>query len=246
MWNFGCRPRMGRALISILFTVCALTIAPHGKAIAASGAPTVAFVTRPGHSLALAGKHWGRHVIVTAQIGAARGVAVLGTMPGGNFVVALDFSIPCGGLSVEVRDLRGDDVSRKRPGPLCPNRQGEPPPTVTVLQGTRSAIHTRALTYSAAPRTLAMHLGEELQITEHGGSTPFLLPVADSHHFLLVQQVSPGSSSCMAACSPGGDSFWTWVAVKTGHGTVDLSPACRHSQPPCEIAERIIDITIKK
>jgi|SRR5947209_13275201 len=238
------RGRVHGVPAAILFAACALVNAPHSTATAATSTPTLVFVTRPGHSLGMVGKHWGRHVIVTAQIGAARGIAVFGTIAGGAFVVALDFSVPCGGLSIEVRDLRGHDVSLKRPGPLCPNRQGEPPPTVTVLQGTRSATRTHRITYSTAPRTLTIRLGETLQLTEPGGSTPNFTPVADTDHFVLIQQESPGSASCMAACVPGGDAYWKWVAVKTGHGTVDLSPTCRQSQPPCEIAERAIDTRI--
>ena len=235
---------MPGALAPIVFSTCALAIAPHGAATAATSSPTLAFVNRPGHSLGVVGKHWGHHVIVTAQIGAARGIAVLGTVTGGNFVLALDFSIPCGGLSVEVRDLRGRDVTLKRPGPLCPNRQGEPPPVVTVLQGTHSAVHARTVTYSSAPRTLTMRLGETLQLTAPGGSTPTFTPMADTKHFLLLEQGSTASAACMAACRPAGDAFWKWVAMKKGHGTVNLSPTCRQSQPPCEIAERAIDIKI--
>lgn len=240
----GGQVRRVRDLAVGLLVLCLSTIVPRGIAVGATAAPSLAFVTRPGHSLAVAGKNWGHHVVVTARIGASIGGVALGSRAGGRFTVALDFSMACGGISVEVRDLRGDDITLKRVGPMCPNRLGEPAPTVTVLQGVRSASHVRTLGFSSSPRTLAMRLGETLQIIERGDSAPSFVPTADSQHFMLLQHGGTGSTRCSAACAPTGDLFWDWVAVKRGHGTVSLAPACRQSQPPCELPERFIDVTI--
>jgi hypothetical protein len=233
-----------RALALILFMICALSIAPRDTAAAASGGPSLTFVTRAGHSLAVTGGNWGHHVIVTAQIGASRAGDALVTSAGGRFAVALDFSIACGGITVEARDLRGDDETLKRPGPLCPNREGEPPPVLTVLQGVQSTAHVRTIGFSSAPRTLVLRIGETLQLIERAGSSPHFTPSADAQHFVLLQQGGSGSVLCAASCLATGNLFWKWVAAKRGHGTVSLSPTCRQTQPPCEMPERVIDVTI--
>jgi hypothetical protein len=228
----------------MLITLVAVSIAPAHSASAANTAPALMFVTRAGHSLAVAGKNWGHHVIATAQIGASSGVAAFGTVDRGKFTIAVDFSVACGGITVKVRDFRGHHATLKRSGPLCPNRVGESPPAVTVLLGVPSKIRAHTIGYASTPRTLTMHVGETLKITERRDSAPSFLPAADTQHFLLLEQGGPGSASCMAACVQTGDPFWEWVAMKGGNGTVNLSPSCRQSRPPCELAEPTIEVTI--
>jgi hypothetical protein len=72
----------------MLITLVAVSIAPAHSASAANTAPALMFVTRAGHSLAVAGKNWGHHVIATAQIGASSGVAAFGTVDRGKFTIA--------------------------------------------------------------------------------------------------------------------------------------------------------------
>lgn len=204
------------------------------------------FVTRPGHALAVSGQSWGPHVIVTAQIGASSAGVSLTTSTRGTFVIGLDYTVACGGVVVDVRDLQGHTATLRRTGPMCPNRVGDPPPKISVLQGTRSATHVRLLGYSSGPKTITLHLGDTLQLIEPGDSTPSFLASADTRHFALLEQQALSSAPCVEmTCAPLGDQFWTWVAIKRGHGTIILAPICRQSRPACEMPDRVIAIVVK-
>jgi hypothetical protein len=244
--DIGHHARTFRAFTACLSAVCVFSVAPRATVIAATVPPSLSFATRSGHSLAVAGKNWGHHVVLTARIGDAIGGAVFGSLAGGRFTVALDFSVACGGITVEARDFRGGDATIRRAGPLCPNRLGERPPSVSILQGSRNTPRIRSLRHPSAPRTLILHLGDALQITEPGGFTPSFTPTADTPHFVLLAQGVRGSAVCtQGPCGQTGDQYWKWIAVKRGRATVSLSPACRQSRPPCEIRESVIDITIE-
>lgn len=245
----GDRGRHGRTLrasaVGVLVMSAACTVAPHGAVQAARVAPSLAFVARPGHPVTVAGKNWGRRVVVTARIGDATGGISLGAQSGGTFTVAIDYSVPCGGITVEARDYRGDDATIRRPGPLCPNRIGEPPPVVSVVQGSHRTPRVRVLTHPSTPRKVTLHLGDVLQITEPGGPNPAFLPLADAPHLALLGHAVQESAACtQAPCVQQGDQFWQWIAVQRGRATVTLSPACRQSDPPCERPEALIAITI--
>jgi hypothetical protein len=239
---------LGRALRAIticLLALCAAAVPSRERALAATVTPSLMLVSQPGHSLAAVGRHWGRHVVVTARIGASIGGVALASQSGGRFTVALDFTVACGGVTVEARDYRGDDVTARRPGPECPNRIGDLPPLLSVLAGTAAVPRLHVLRHAVSPRTLTLHLGDELRITERGLPIPSFMPSADAQHFLLLGQGVQKSPNCsMGTCDAPRDQYWTWIAVKTGRAIVSLAPACRQSRPPCELAEAVIDITI--
>ncbi len=233
------------AIAACLLSLSAILVTSRETTQAASATPSLVFVTRSGHSLAVVGRHWGRHVVIAARIGATTGGAVLASLGGGTFTIALDFSVACGGISVEARDYRGDDATIRRTGPLCPNRLGEPPPLVSVLQGSESTRPITVLAHPSGPRMVTMRVGDTLDITERGPTTPAFLPTADASHFALLTQGIGKQTRCgQAACGHADDHYWQWVAVKPGRATIGLSPACRQSHPVCGLADRYIDITI--
>jgi hypothetical protein len=237
--------RMCRWLTTCLLVVGVFSAVLPGGVRAATGVPSLVFVARSGHTLAVAGENWGRHIVLTARIGDSVGGIVVGSVAGGRFTVALDFSVACGGITVVGRDYRGDEATIRRAGPLCPNRVGERPALVSILQGLQHTPRVRVLRHPRAPRTLTLHLGDELLVTEPGGLTPSFTPTADPQHFALLGHGEQDSAPCMQTpCVQAGDQFWKWIAVKRGNATVSLSPACRLSRPPCELAEAVIDITI--
>jgi hypothetical protein len=183
--------------------------------------------------------------VVTARIGASISGAALTSQSGGGFKVALDFTVACGGISVEARDYRGDDVTARQSGPQCPNRIGDLPPLVSVLAGSAVKPRLHVLKHPVTPRTLTLHRGDALQITEQALPLPTFLPTADTQHFFLFGQGLQKSPNCSpGTCNGPQDQYWTWIAVKPGRATVSLSPACRQSTPPCELAEALIDVII--
>lgn len=239
-------PRRGPRNLSVrIFAVCTLTLMVHSRVRAATSMPSLHIVKSPGHTLAVSGAHWGRRIVFTARIGDATAGVVLESLSGGRFTVAMDYGLACGGVSVEARDFKGHDLNIRRSGPMCPNRLGEPPPSISVLHGLRSAPHVRTLKHALGPRALTMHLGDDLHITEPGGLTPAFQPDTDAHYFILIDHRTVGFSACLAGpCDGVPEQSWTWVAVKQGSTSVGLTPACRLSRPPCEVAEAALSITI--
>lgn len=226
--------RLLRASIAGLLALCLLGVTARGSVAAAP--PALEFTSAPGHMMAASGMNWGGHLVVTARIGSAAGSVVLDSLTGGAFTVGIDFTVACGGLTVEARDFRGDDITIHHMGPMCPNRFGDPPPTVVILQGKARTQHVTSLRHAAGPRALSLRLGDALVITEPGGAAPAFSPTVDSRYFILVSQSMTGT----------GDSRWKWVAVKTGRTALSLSPACRQTRPACQLAEPLIDITIHR
>ena len=242
---FSTRPFKVIAAVVCLLAVVSLQPAHIGSAFAAGSAPTLALVTGSGHALAIAGRAWGKHVVVSARIGDAAGGAALLTSSGGRFTVGLDFTVACGGITFEARDYAGHDLTLRRAGPLCPNRAGDSGPVVVVLRGRIVHPHPVNVTPTSSARRLTIHLGEELVFADTGGPSPFYVPEVDTQHFAVRQHGPRASGPCASAnCIPVTGETWSWVAVKRGSTVLSLSPTCRLSHPACELPDRIITVQI--
>jgi hypothetical protein len=81
-----------------------------------------------------------------------------------------------------------------------------------------------------------MKLGDRLYLWEAGTTTPLYTPHTDSTYLTLLEQYRTLPRACpQVDCAEG--FAWIWVAIRTGTTIIDLSPACRQSQPPCALPD---------
>lgn len=232
---------MRHGAIAVALAVAALV--PYAARVQAS--PSLSLTNALGYVTAVQGHGWSYRRLVALTVlvpGWIVGVE-LQTGVRGYFKVGVGRVGPCPRPSFLAQDTAGRRATIPSGGPYCPTPTDPPRPELRVLKGhaVSTTLHRIVVAGTRAPIT--MRLGERLRVWEASDAAPSFTPhVDDSFLALLEQYTSPARSCAAVDCARG--FLWTWVAIRIGTTTVDLSPVCLQSHPPCGIPDFAITVHV--
>jgi hypothetical protein len=230
-----------------LVLALAMTAVPAGRfGHAQQSVPALHFTKAAGFQLGVSGQGWphrGRLNLVVRSGASAAGLRFRSTSAG-TFLLGINSVDVCSGVRFDVYTRSGRHAQIQTPQRGCPSVGDPSVPVVTVLQGTvlrPSEARLLALQTPAGP--FHLRVGQTLYFWLPGTLRPAFVPKTNPAYLVLVTQGTTAARACAQPdCSAG--FFWRWLAVQSGTTAIDLSPACRQSKPQCEIADRLIEVTI--
>jgi hypothetical protein len=220
-------------------------LATSGNSVQAAGTgPTLRFVSSAGYPLAVKGEGWAAHARVVFWVHAStmtEGVE-LKTNAAGAFAVGIKGLSMCARPAFKARDFATGHAKLLGPPLGCHSPAIVPVPQLRVLTG-KQASHVVVKVYGLQPRSVTMHVGDQLYIWEPGSGAASFTPHADGAYLVLFRVGETPPRMCpQPDCAVG--FYWQYTAIKVGTTLVDLSARCRSSTPPCEVPDFAIDVTI--
>jgi hypothetical protein len=234
---------LGRTIAALVILFAGL-VASGGRAQASGTAPTMRFVSTTGYPLTVRGEGWAPHVRVIFWVHAgtmSEGVEVK-TTGAGAFAVGITGLSMCARPVFKARDFATGHAKLLGPPLGCHAPAVVPVPQLQILKG-KPASRTVVKVYGLQPRSVTMHVGDQLYIWESGSGAASFTPHADSSYLVLFRMGETPPRMCpQVDCAEG--FYWQYTAIKAGTTLVDLSARCRSSTPPCEIPDFALDVII--
>jgi hypothetical protein len=139
-------------------------------------------------------------------------------------------------------DFAGNRAVLHGPPLGCATRTDLPTPTLAIVRG-KAVKHRIVRIFGLQPRALTVHRGDELYVWESGTTRPAFRPGVDPVYLSLLRAGTTPPRACPEVWCDAGFS-WDYVAIRAGHTSVDMSPGCRETAPPCELPDFSIDVQI--
>lgn len=161
----------------------------------------------------------------------------------GRFALAVTRLSLCSAPVFQARSLAGQSTTLHGPPLGCATPANPPIPSLHLLQGRAISVQLERI-LGTTPRSVTLHLGDQLYLYESGDTHPGYQPQVDEHYLSVLRQgATPARACAQPECGAG--FFWQYVAAQVGVTAIDLSPACRSLRPPCMLPDLEITVTVQ-
>jgi hypothetical protein len=213
----------------------------------ASSRPSLHVVAISGFRIGTVGTGWHAAGPVIVRLQSGPWVVGVQVRPArdGTFEIGVKRVDLCGGVRFRAVDSAGRSANAHGPALLCAPRLNPPRPLLYVLKGMPLSPTTVRVLGPARPAIVRMHVGDSLYLWEPGTDVASFTPSVDPRYLALIAQERTPPRLCpQVDCALG--FAWTWVALRPGVTTIDTSPACRLSTPPCGMPDYGIRVVISR
>lgn len=234
-----------RTILRLVVCAMLLLLTVQVTSVQAAGAkPTLRLGHDAQQRLLVSGSGWrpNSRIVFSVHLASLTNGRELRANSRGRFALAITRLSLCSGPVFQARNLAGQSAVLHGPPLGCASPANPPVPSLHLVQGHAVSVQLERI-LGTIPRTVTLHLGDELYLYESGDTHPGYQPQADDHFLTVLRQgTTPARACSQPDCAAG--FFWQYAAAQVGQTTIDLSPACRSVRPPCMMPDLEIEVNV--